>query len=92
MSPEVTSTTDETICENELPYTWNGNTYNAAGTYSVTLISEAGCDSIATLNLTVSPAVTSTTDETICENELPYTWNGNTYLSLITTSETTKPY
>src|SRR5678810_387455 len=75
----VTSTTDVSICNNQLPYTWNGQTYNAAGTYSVTLTSSSGCDSIATLNLTVNSAVTSTTDVTICNNQLPYTWNGQTY-------------
>ncbi|MFT3679576.1 MAG: sugar-binding protein [Ferruginibacter sp.] len=75
----VTSNTDITICNTQLPYTWNGNTYNAAGMYNVTLVSAAGCDSIATLNLTVNNAVTSNTDVTICNTQLPYTWNGNTY-------------
>src|SRR5206468_3001846 len=74
----LTSTTNTTICISQLPYTWNGNTYNAAGSYNVTLVSAAGCDSIATLNLTVNPAVTSTTNTTICDNQLPYTWNGQT--------------
>jgi len=39
-----------------LPYTFNGNNYNAAGTYVVTLpgANQFGCDSIATLNLTVT--------------------------------------
>src|SRR5690606_11364489 len=75
----LTSTTEITICANELPYTWNGNDYDVAGTYNVTLTSTAGCDSIATLVLTVNPVLTSTTTETICANQLPYTWNGNDY-------------
>ena len=29
--------------------TWNGQTYNGAGTYSVTLTGSNGCDSVATL-------------------------------------------
>ena len=78
VNPTVTSTTNTTICNNQLPYTWNGQTINAAGTYTANLISAAGCDSIATLNLTVNPAVTSTTNTTICNNQLPYTWNGQT--------------
>ena len=77
----VTSTTNTTICVNQLPYTWNANSYAAAGTYSVTLTSAAGCDSVATLNLTVNPNVTSTTNTTICVNQLPYTWNANSYAS-----------
>src|SRR5205085_9054137 len=75
----VTSTTDITICTNQLPYSWNGNSYPVAGTYAVTLTTSAGCDSIATLNLTANAAVTSTTDITICNNQLPYSWNGNSY-------------
>ncbi|MBK7291541.1 MAG: hypothetical protein IPI78_15640 [Chitinophagaceae bacterium] len=34
----------------------NGNNYTGAGTYNVTLIGTAGCDSIATLNLSVNQA------------------------------------
>ncbi|WP_165760276.1 hypothetical protein, partial [Niastella populi] len=79
VNPAVTSTTEVTICANQLPYTWNGNTYNTAGSYDVTLTSATGCDSIATLVLSVNPAVTSTTEVTVCANQLPYTWNGNTY-------------
>src|SRR5690606_13504341 len=79
VNPVLTSTTAVTICANVLPYTWNGNSYDAAGTYDVTLTSSAGCDSIATLVLAVNPVLTSTTAVTICANQLPYTWNGNSY-------------
>ena len=75
----LTSTTSTTICDNQLPYNWNSNNYNAAGTYNVTLTSVAGCDSVATLNLTVNNTLTSTTNTTICDNQLPYNWNGNDY-------------
>jgi hypothetical protein len=34
--------------------------YNASGSYSVTLVNAAGCDSIATLNLTINPTYTIT--------------------------------
>src|SRR5437773_1100828 len=72
----VRDTTTQTICENQLPYTWNGLSLTAAGTYSDTLTSVAGCDSIATLILNVNAVVRDTTTQTICENQLPYTWNG----------------
>src|SRR5690606_4289645 len=75
----LTSTTNISICTSQLPYTWNGQTFDAAGTYDLTLISSAGCDSIATLVLIVNDVLTSTTEVTICENELPYTWNGETF-------------
>src|SRR4029078_5933559 len=74
----LTSTTNTTICANQLPYTWNGQTITAAGTYTANLISAGGGDSVATLNLIVSATLTSTTNTTICANQLPYTWNGQT--------------
>ncbi|MEZ4798726.1 MAG: hypothetical protein R2809_02890 [Flavobacteriales bacterium] len=70
---------DVTLCSNQLPYTWNGIDYTAAGTYDVTLTSVAGCDSIATLNLSINEVLTSTEDVTLCSNQLPYTWNGVDY-------------
>ncbi|WP_216823605.1 hypothetical protein, partial [Niastella vici] len=79
VNPVVTGTQTATVCANQLPYTWNGNTYNAAGTYKDTLLSAAGCDSIVTLTLNVNPVVTGTQTATVCANQLPYTWNGNTY-------------
>ena len=75
----VTSLTNKTICINQLPYAWNGNNYPAAGTYSVTLTSAAGCDSIASLNLQVKPLSSSITNRTICNTQLPYFWNGFSY-------------
>ncbi len=79
VSPILTSTTNTTICSNQLPYNWNGKTYNIAGTYNDTLSSSTGCDSIATLVLTVNPIITSTANVAICSNQLPFTWNGKTY-------------
>ena len=88
VNPAVTSSTPITVCNTQLPYSWNGNSYPAAGSYSVTLTSTAGCDSIATLVLTVNPAVTSNTAITICNAQLPYSWNGNSYPSAGTYSVT----
>ena len=41
-------------------YEWNGTTYNTSSTYSYTTTSAAGCDSVATLNLTILPNYTIT--------------------------------
>jgi hypothetical protein len=76
VNQNVTSTTDQTICNAQLPYQWNGQNITQAGTYTATLQAASGCDSVATLNLTVSQNVTSTTDQTICNAQLPYQWNG----------------
>src|SRR4029079_4304546 len=71
----TTSTTDVTVCPSQLPYSWNGTDYSIAGSYTFTTPNAAGCDSIATLNLTINSATTSTTDVTVCSNQLPYNWN-----------------
>ncbi|MDG1840816.1 MAG: T9SS type A sorting domain-containing protein [Crocinitomicaceae bacterium] len=75
----VTSTTSLAICDDQIPYTWNGLTFSAAGSQTVTLQSSLGCDSVATLNLTVNSVDTSTTSLAICDDQIPYTWNGLTF-------------
>ena len=69
-------------------YTWsaNGNTYTTSGSYTATLTGSNGCDSIATLNLTIQSFTTGTDVVTKCG---PYTWiDGITY----TTSNNTATY
>ena len=75
----TSSTTDVTVCYGET-YEFNGQTYNATGTYTATLTNAAGCDSVATLNLTVRPE-NAPIEETVTLNndELPYTWRGEQY-------------
>ena len=73
-------TADISICQNQLPYVWNGQTIatggNSVATYKTT--SSEGCDSTVTLNLTVNPTVTVTDNISICQSQLPYVWNGQT--------------
>lgn len=73
------STTYRSVCNSELPYIWNGHSYNNSGIYNLTLTSSAGCDSIASLNLYVRPVSTSLTTIEVCSNRLPFNWNGNSY-------------
>lgn len=40
-------------------YTWNGQTYTSSGTYTWTGTNAVGCDSIATLNLTINVVLTN---------------------------------
>jgi gliding motility-associated-like protein len=72
----VTSTTQRSICTAQLPYTWNGLTLNGPGSYTANLISQAGCDSLATIELQVGNSVTSSISEEICNSSFPYSWNG----------------
>ena len=77
-APSVSSTAIS-ICQSSLPYSWNGNSYNVAGNYTVHLTSSVGCDSAATLILSVNNTTISNTAVNICQSALPYSWNGNTY-------------
>ncbi len=58
----------DSICEGE-SLTWNGVSYSAAGSYEFTTTSSIGCDSIATLELTVNPVYDIQLQDTICEGE-----------------------
>ncbi|RYY71760.1 MAG: hypothetical protein EOO13_02010 [Chitinophagaceae bacterium] len=75
------SVSNVSICNNLLPYTWNGVDYTASGTYSIVLpaANVNGCDSTATLNLIVKDTSFSVSNVSICNNLLPYTWNGVDY-------------
>ena len=72
-------TEQRTVCEDELPYQWNGITFNNAGTQSVTLQTVAGCDSVIAMTLHVSNTYQQTEQRTVCQDELPYVWNGVTF-------------
>jgi hypothetical protein len=74
------STMVDTICSNT-PYTFNGQSITATGTYYDTLINAIGCDSIITLNLYAKPISNYAYADTICAGT-PYTFNGQ---SLTTT-------
>ncbi len=75
----TSSNTTVSVCPSALPYLWNGNNYSSAGSYLVHLTNAAGCDSAASLILSLNAISTSTTTVTICQSALPYSWNGNTY-------------
>lgn len=75
--PSITSINNISICTSQLPFIWNGLTFNAAGTQSANLVAASGCDSVATLNLDVNSYTSATDVQTMCGN---YTWlNGITY-------------
>lgn len=72
----VTDTVNVTICDSDLPYTWNGNSYTAAGTYTYNTVTTLGGDSIVTLVLTVNSSFAGNDTISVCDTDLPYTWNG----------------
>ncbi len=66
------------VCQNT-PYTWNGQSINTTVvgqfTYSDTLVSSLGCDSVTELVLNVVMAYSTTEEDVVCQDE-PYVWNG----------------
>ncbi len=72
----LTSTTSQSICTGD-SYAFGGNLLSTAGTFVDTLVSVQGCDSIATLFLTVLPNTTGSITATICEGQ-SYTFGTQT--------------
>ena len=66
---ELVSNFDLQICDGQ-SYVFGSQTLNTSGTYTETFASQAGCDSVVTLNLSVVPQITTTLDEQICEGDV----------------------
>ena len=90
VNSQLTSITNLAVCPNQLPYSWNSQSIPGAGTYTANLTSAGGCDSTATLNLTVSNILTSTTNVTVCSGTLPYSWNGQVITAAGTYTSTSR--
>lgn len=80
VKPTTNHTTAMSVCSDELPIVWNGITVSSGGTSAATYttLGANGCDSVTTLSLTVNPIKYTTVTETVCYNDLPYTWHGTT--------------
>ena len=55
---------------------WQGTTYTVSGTYTDTLQTVAGCDSVLTLDLTINNSYTAATTTIACDSLV---WQGTTY-------------
>ncbi len=71
----TTSTTTRSVCEF---YSFNGTTYTNTGIYKYVTTNAAGCDSTATLNLTIKRSSTASFAVDICGC---YFWHDNFYCS-----------
>jgi hypothetical protein len=75
----TSNSTSATACDT---YTWSvdGMTYTASGTYTASSTNAAGCVHTETLNLTIIPSTSNTTNASACNS---YTWsvNNQTYTS-----------
>jgi gliding motility-associated-like protein len=73
--PITTSALSINVCSNNLPYIWNGQSLTGNGTYSHTQLGANGCDSVTTLNFSVTPITSININASACANTLPYVWN-----------------
>lgn len=68
------------ICEGET-FIFAKQGYKESGTYYDTKANFAGCDSTSVLNLTVHPHSEPTfASDTVCSTDLPYSFNGYSYI------------
>ncbi|MBP5663921.1 MAG: fibrobacter succinogenes major paralogous domain-containing protein, partial [Bacteroidales bacterium] len=88
VNPVYNVTDKDTVCESELPFVWNGVTFTAAGTQTTTLNTIHGCDSVVTMTLTVNPIYAVSVDSTICQGDLPLTWNDSVFTAAGTKTTT----
>ena len=81
VNPVSDSDVQDSLMPCELPFTWNGVTFNDYGTKTAVLPNMYGCDSLVTMTLHWAPPIDSTTVfDTIVENQLPYHTNGLTFV------------
>ena len=69
------STTTLTIPDTAFPYKWNGLVIAKPGTFTAHLTNSFGCDSAATLIITIKRATASRDSINVCLAALPYSWN-----------------
>ena len=62
----TTSTSTASSCGS---YSWNGTNYTSSGIYTWTGTNAAGCDSVATLDLTINPIYSELETISICNGE-----------------------
>ncbi|MES2780897.1 MAG: IPT/TIG domain-containing protein, partial [Bacteroidota bacterium] len=77
VNPTYSINNPKTICAGTV-YAFNGHLYNTAGTYSDTLHSVTGCDSIIVTQLNVNPIYSVNYPKTICAGKA-YSFNGHAY-------------
>ena len=75
----VTTDDYDTICESQLPITWNGVEFDTAGVRNALLTAHTGADSTVVMHLTVISTTYAIADTAIIQNALPYVYNDSIY-------------
>ncbi len=85
VNDRIHNTVNVTICQGKT-YSFNGVTYTTSQSGLKDTFTTAGCDSIVTLNLNVTPYPTGTDVKTICQGQ-SYSFNGVTYTTANNTAK-----
>ena len=88
--PLITHTFADTVCA-ATNYGWGSQNLSTTGVYNQTFPSYTGCDSLATLNLFVRPAITYTFSDTICA-AATYSWGSQNLTTTGTYNHTFTSY
>lgn len=70
---------DTTLCENDLPFTWYGETFADTATRDIIIVNPNGLDNALTLRVHVNHNTTATVNLSIVENQLPFDTLGLTF-------------
>ncbi|HOF15527.1 MAG TPA: T9SS type A sorting domain-containing protein [Bacteroidales bacterium] len=79
VNPTYIATDTLTISADQLPYTYKDSLLSAAGDYLFYYQTIAGCDSILQLTLWVDAVYNYYDTLSICDNELPYSYNDSLF-------------
>lgn len=88
--PVYQNSISQSICQGD-SFLFMGNYFSTSGTYSDTLTTSAGCDSVVTLQLTVNPTYSQQLYDTICPGDSVF-FNGNYVSESGTYSDTLMTY
>lgn len=86
--PTYSIDTSISVCDINLPFLWNNQSYTESGNYDFEFQTVNGCDSVWHLHLNIAPNVEYNNDLFVCNNELPYVWHGMSLTEAGTYSDT----
>ena len=79
VTPTITHTVTQNICDNSLPFHYGDSVFNQAGQYAVVTSRADGCNEVTYLTLNVYPTYNHTATLAICESQLPYRVGDTTF-------------
>ncbi len=86
--PNYSIDTSISVCDINLPFIWNNQSYTESGNYDFVFQTVNGCDSVWHLHLNIAPNVEYNDDISVCDNNLPYLWRGMSLTEAGTYSDT----